>query len=172
MFSSFFALAGAASWILVGGAVEDPYRLGEPLSDNTVVTDVPGLGTLRLDRDDAIYVTDLRALAARTDPVALDCLVNLTGGTPGATFALGARPAGFPWLPGGYPGSQAMAEYVLDRTECLAGPVALLEAPDGARAIERPAVLADREFVVVGEVRYEGYLSETQVLSVSEAPAG
>lgn len=125
------------------------------------------LGTLSMPAGTSSYVSQLQSLAGRLSDDQRRCLVNLTGGTPIAALALDARPAGFPWLLGGYPGSAEAASYWLAGDECVDGRFALLEAPGGERSIQRPTSFAGREFRVVGEVRFDGYLVETQVLSVA-----
>lgn len=160
----FLVVAGMASWATIDGALEEPYRLAGPLSAASVPTEIPGLGTLELDVDDARYVRDLSALSGDVPPAALSCFVNLTGGTPGAALALNVDPVGAAWLLGGYPGGRETAEYILQNAPCVDGDMLVLEALEGSRSIERPAFMAGRSFIEIGRVKYAGYVEETQVL--------
>ena len=168
--ASVFVVVGAIhSFSLVDDATRDPYRLGDPLDAERVEVNLGSLGAVEVRPQTAIWVRELAALAAEVEPEALDCFVDLTGSTPLAAIALGAEPAGLKWLLGGYPGSAEAAAYVIEHADCLDGPLALLEAPDGPRTIPRPAMLADRGFVEVGRTAFDGYVQEQQVLSVAPA---
>lgn len=164
----FFVLAAVTSIGVARDARADPYRLVGPLTTSTERVELGPFGAVRVAPGTAAYVEGLQALAGELTETQRRCLVDLTGGTPLASLALGARPAGATWLLGGYRGSAAAADYWLSLDDCTRGPIALLEAPDGRRSIPRPAWLADRELRPVGRVEFHGYLDETQVLFVAD----
>ncbi|CAN5523289.1 hypothetical protein BH24ACT5_BH24ACT5_02160 [soil metagenome] len=168
----FFVLASVTSMGVIVGAREHPYRLGLPLEESDRRVDLGRFGTVWVAPDTALYITQLQALSAGLSEAERQCFIDLTGGTPVSAIALDARPAGAAWLIGGYEGSADAADYLLTLDECVAGPIALLEAPGGVRSIPRPEWLSDREFRTVGHVEFHGYLDETQVLSVAADDAG
>ena len=173
--ASVFVLVGSIhSFGLIDDATDDPYRLGAPLDAEFVEVTLGSLGPVQAPPATAAYLRELGSLATEVEPEALGCFVDLTGSTPLAAVALGADPAGLKWMSGGYPGSAESAAYVIERADCLDGPVAMLEAPGGVRSIPRPDALADREFVEVGRLDFDGYVQEQQVLSVAstQPPAG
>lgn len=159
---AFFAVAGIVSSRLVDDAVQTPYRLGGPVSASTVPVHLDRLGVIRVAADTASYVTALQALRAAIPDDARDCLVDLSGGTPLSALALGMRPAGYQWILGAYPGSNAMAAALLSGVRCLEGSFVLIEAPGGERAVARPSRLRTDGAVLLGTVRFDGYLHETQ----------
>jgi hypothetical protein len=165
--SVYFLVASLASFGMVDGALATPYRLAGSLEESTRRVELGSFGSVWVTPATETYIATLQALSAELSDAQRACLVDLSGGTPLAAIALGARPAGAAWLIGGYDGSAAAAEYWLSLEDCTTGPIALLEAPGGRRAIPRPAWLAGRELRVVGEVPFDGYQTERQVLSVA-----
>jgi hypothetical protein len=61
----------------------------------------------------ALYITELQALADASGFTPGTPLIDLTGETPGAAYILDGRAYGFPWLLGGYPGSDSAALDIL-----------------------------------------------------------
>jgi hypothetical protein len=164
----FFVLASVSSWGVLDDALLDPYRLRGPLAASSQRIELGRFGAVTVTPQVASYIQGLQALSGQLSDDERQCLINLTGGTPIAAVALDARPAGFAWLLGGYEGSAGAAEYWLSLDDCIAGPIALLEAPGGARSISRPSALSERSFRVVGEVvAFNGDEDEIQVLSVA-----
>lgn len=159
---AFFLVAGIVSARLLDDAVATPYRLGGPLRTSMVPVHLDRLGTVRVVADTASYVTALQALRAAIPDDARDCLVDLSGGTPLSALALGMRPAGYQWILGAYPGSNAMAAALLSGVRCLEGSFVLIEAPGGERAVARPSRFRTDGAVLLGTVRFDGYLHETQ----------
>ncbi|MGD9702362.1 MAG: hypothetical protein AB7Q42_01055 [Acidimicrobiia bacterium] len=163
----FFVLASVASSGAVDDALADPYRLGAPLAESNERIELGRFGPVEVTPSLASYFTGLQALSGELSDEQRGCLIDLTGGTPISAIALDARPAGFAWLLGGYAGSADAADYWLSLDDCVTGPITLLEAPGGERSIRRPPWLSERSFRVVGEVAFNGYLDELQVLSVT-----
>lgn len=69
--------------------------------------------TLIVSQETARYFTELKALANSADFQSDTPIIDLTGHSPGAVYLLEARAYGFPWLLGGYPGSDPAAVYIL-----------------------------------------------------------
>ena len=159
-------LAVAATFGLRADALESPYRLGGPLEASTEQIEFEGLGTMRVSPGVALYVATLRTLAGSVDAAARSCFVDLSGTTPVAALALDAKPAASVWLIGGYPGSEAAADYLLKRADCLDGPVLLLESFETG-AIPRPEALDGLVFEEIGLIRFSGPFEDDQVLSIS-----
>jgi hypothetical protein len=64
-------------------------------------------------------------------------ILDFTGDGPGLIYALEGRPVGLAWLPGGYPGSQAMAARIVERLPLQALQRAwLLSSDNNPRAIK------------------------------------
>jgi hypothetical protein len=166
MFPAFlFLLATSMSSLLVlPAALRDPYR-SPPLSELRVQTTLPGIGQVRLDGDSARYVDSLAALEKLLPVPVGDCFLDLTGGTPASALVLGMRPPN-PWIPGAYAGSNELAQFLVDNFPCVSGKVVVLSSPDGERRIALPRQLLNRRSQEIGRVRFVGYISETQVLSI------
>lgn len=164
----FFLCAAVVSASQVAEALRDPYRLEASVAANRVPVRLRGLGTVEVSPGLARYVIDLQRIGPRVPAAARNCLVDLAGGTPLSALALEARPATTPWTFGGYAGTGPALEYIIGYAPCVSGPVLLIEAVGGERAIARSSVLEGRRATVVGEVRFDGYIDEVQVVSVVE----
>jgi hypothetical protein len=63
-------------------------------------------------------------------------LIDMTGGTPGASVILGSRVLGRPWLIGGYSNSREYVKTILSRMpRSMLKAAWVLEAPQGERSI-------------------------------------
>jgi hypothetical protein len=110
MFASFLTVA-----ILIG-AIADPYRLHEPLWKQTERVEIGALSSeLLVDQSTASYITELQSAAAAHAFRLGTPVIDLTGASPGAVFALGGEAPGIPWLSGGYVGSTPYVREVLSR---------------------------------------------------------
>jgi len=136
---------------------EHPYRQPEPLRlSHATVSLGEGGSQLRVAQETAAYIEALRRIARENGFTLGDPLIDLTGRTPGAAVILGAKAVGQPWLPGGYRGSRAFAEAVLDSVSCddIARAWVLTE-PSGRRALPsdvltRYGLDLSRDFLVAG----------------------
>ena len=123
-------------------AMLKPYRQLKPLLTNTQpIRYLQGDATLKVSDRFAEYLTGLRAQAQAAGFKPGTPVIDLTGHSPGVLYFLGAMPVGQPWLLGGYPGSQDLAQFALDKVACdvLARSWLLLEA-DGPRALPDTAL--------------------------------
>ncbi len=144
---------------LIGYSMENPYRQRTALRhQNEPVAIGPGGATrLLVDLDTARYLRELRA--ALGGPAHKDGmpLLDMTGAHPGALFAVGAKAVGMPWLPGGYPGSEAFANRALSFVPCDELARAwVLTSPSGTRPL--PDSVLERaglknNLVVVANIR-------------------
>jgi hypothetical protein len=108
-----------ASFMTAGlliGAMRNPYRLSAAISQQTEPVVIgPRAASLLVDRTTADYIKTLQA-AARTHGFQAGLpILDLTGASPGAVFALGGIAPGRGWLNGGYPGSADAARESLKR---------------------------------------------------------
>ena len=89
---------------------------------------------------DAATYESLGSLASAARAVGLvpgQTILDFTGDGPGLVYALEGRPAGLAWLPGGYPGSQAIAARIIERLPLHALQSAwLLSSDNNPRAIK------------------------------------
>ena len=91
-----------------------PYRQKHSVweMNHIVQVDESKNNKLLVSRETQRYINELRALAGEIF-VAKTPLIDMTGHSPGAAFLLGGRAPVFPWLLGGYPGSDISAEHIL-----------------------------------------------------------
>jgi uncharacterized membrane protein YhaH (DUF805 family) len=98
------------------GALANPYRLESPIWNQDQPVQVgPRAAPLLVDRLTANYISVLRQAAQTRGFEPGTPVIDLTGEAPGTVFALGGEAPGGPWLPGGYPGSEAVAREILGR---------------------------------------------------------
>jgi len=171
IFRNFISVAVIASVLVVlNKGIEQPYRLPTRLSDqNEVVSLLSGRGYLKVDHSTAEYIYKLKQIARNADWIPGTTLIDLTGGSPGATLILDAKIVGFPWLAGGYKGSRAFVtgvlELVPEEERCSAW---VLTAAQGSR-MNTTDILLDMNlkfpdnYKAVGKVR-TGHRNELQVL--------
>lgn len=154
------ALATGAQVIalmIITASVESPYRQPQALRlSETKVEIADGKSALFVSDGYAAYLDTLITLAGRAGFQPGTPVIDLTGQSPGALYALGASIIGQAWTIGGYPGSDKLAGFMLSRVPCdqLANAWLLYE-PNGPRRID-PAVLntfgadLERDFRSVG----------------------
>jgi hypothetical protein len=123
--------------VLVSVSMEHPYRQTLPLRHATDAVRIgPEGSTLLLSKDLAEYVRGLRRLADKGGFETNTPMIDLTGYSPGAVYALGGNALGAPWLIGGYHGSARSATTVLDAVSCDELAVAwILTEPGGPNEI-------------------------------------
>ena len=92
-----------------------PYRQDAPVWAMREAVALPAASAqpLLVSESMARYVRDLRALAAAAGYQPGMPIIDLTGRTPGAVYALAGRAPVFPWLLSTYEGSNPAAAYVL-----------------------------------------------------------
>lgn len=147
-----------------------PQRLPEKISaQNVESTFLTGQGSLYVDKTTARYISDLKSIALKGGWETGTSLIDLTGGSPGATFILGGKFIGRPWLSGGYGGSNTfaltflkMAPYSIQQSAWI------LTAPKGRRKISNQILLDlglsfPNGYTAVGEIK-TGHRNEDQVL--------
>lgn len=167
----FFSVGAIAANHMLREALRSPYRLNGALHAENVGVELGGVGRIDVHPQTARYVNDMHRIGAEIPEEARDCLVDLAGGTPLAALALDVRPASVPWIIGGYAGSSEFANYVLSGSPCLAGPYVLIEAPNGERAVPRPAWVDTSTATLLGRAEYAGYLTEEQFVWLVPAPS-
>lgn len=156
----------ATSLLQVPEATAMPYRLDGSVESGTTVVEIGDFGNLHVSEKLAKYIVGLQAISPYIPDAARACLVDLAGGTPLSAIVLRARSATVPWVPGGYPGSAASMEYLLQFAPCVDGEVLVIQAPGGTREIALPAVLEGRRSTELGRIAYDGNIKEIQIISV------
>jgi len=151
-------------------AYKKPYRLPAKVKDQVIMVTFAGMnGAVFVDEKTANYLNDLKknALGAGWKPGMY--LIDMTGGSPGATVILGGRAPGAPWLLGGYKGSNAFARVTLasvSRKTLL--DAWILTAHGGKRKLSDDVLLDlglgfPSDYEMVGQVR-TGHRNEEQML--------
>lgn len=114
-----------------------PYRQPQPLwLDQDVVRIAVTGARLRVPRQVAEYLGNLDRLARSHGFQSGDPMLDLTGQSPGALYAIGAKAIGRAWMIGGYPGSDVLAAATLDQVPGDELRRAwILSAPSGPRAL-------------------------------------
>ncbi len=104
------ALVSIVVVLVMMNAYEHPYRLpyniGEQIVESSVLM---GGSSLKVDAPTGKYIDTLKKIALKAGWKPKTPLIDLTGGSPGATVILGGKITGFPWLPGNYKGSDEFA---------------------------------------------------------------
>lgn len=123
--------------LIVTSSFKNPYRSPGTIYDQNVpVTFVGSESRILVDNQTAGYINGLKNLALSADWKQDTPLIDMTGGSPGATVILDGRAPGFPWLVGQYEGSDKFVYKAL-----LMAPRAMIEnawiltAPAGKRSI-------------------------------------
>jgi hypothetical protein len=137
---SLAALAAGAELVtiaLVLVSLEYPYRQPQPLRLNEdLITLKPTGASLVVASSFSDYIKALQKLSYDNGFRIGDPMIDLTGASPGALFALGARSIGYPWLNGGYQSSANFAAARLDQVPCEELSQAwLLIEPSGPRKL-------------------------------------
>lgn len=127
--------------------VQHTYRQVAPLAlqDTPQVLGTKG-SVVRVDPGTGRSLLALQQMARDAGMPAGQDMLDLTGDSPGVIYALGARPLGSPWMLGGYPGSSAAIERILQKVDTRRVRVAwLLTSPDKSRrARDWPVILERR----------------------------
>lgn len=147
-----------------------PQRLPEKISAQTIEsTFLTGQGSLYVDKTTAKYISELKSIALKADWKTGTSLIDLTGGSPGATFILGGKFIGRPWLSGGYSGSNTFAfTFLKMASDPIQQSAWILTAPKGSRKISNKILLDlglnfPDGYTAVGKIK-TGYRNEDQVL--------
>jgi hypothetical protein len=107
-----------SSFITLGmliGATATPYRIPPLWNQTAHVTIGARSSSLLVDKITANYISGLQRAAATHGFQLGTPIIDLTGSSPGTVFALGGEAPGIPWLSGGYAGSAAYVQEVLNR---------------------------------------------------------
>jgi hypothetical protein len=121
--------------LVLMNAYQHPYRLPEGITNQDMSVSISG-GRLFLDDTTAHYVRELKRHARQAGWTPGTLLIDMTGGSPGASLILQARIPGTPWLLGNYPGSDAFASKALSSVpEELLQKAWILTAPQGERRL-------------------------------------
>ena len=99
--------------------VSNPYRQMNSISaqvSNTVQD--RNLGGIQVSNEIANDLQQMYSVAADAELKSGQPILDLTGQSPLAIFALDAYPVGSPWMVGGYAGSNALATEVLKEVSC------------------------------------------------------
>lgn len=140
--------------------IEVPYRQPQALYKNSYTLDVGKMGsTLVLDNGFGEYISGAIDLVKQLGFKKGTPMIDLTGQSSGLLYALGAHGVGQAWMIGGYPGSKALAQAMLEKVSCQKLSTAwILAEPDGPRKIT-PEVLLNfganltNDFEVVGSFK-------------------
>ncbi|MDG5467690.1 hypothetical protein P9J64_05060 [Deltaproteobacteria bacterium IMCC39524] len=157
--SQVYCCVVAVSVLLIfQGAFSNPYRCAPIVEQTEMVTVGRAASVIYVDSSTSNYVNTLKEVAQSSGWVIDTPLIDLTGGSPGAAYILGAMTPGAPWLIGGYPGSNAyvgsllsfVANEVLERAW-------VLTSPQGRRHVSE-SILNDfnihfsEDYIYIGEV--------------------
>lgn len=141
-------------------AMENPYRQAQPLRLQATAADVGSdKSKLFLAAEAATYIRDLRKLSTDNGFRAGDPMLDLTGGSPGSIYALGARSPGLAWTLGGYSGSTEYLTAALDQEACdVIAASWILADPDSHRAfsfdlLRRYGIEMSSDYLEVGSIR-------------------
>jgi hypothetical protein len=156
--------------LVLTSAYKNPYRL--PAGVKNQIEPVTFAGSKRsvfVDKKTAKYVNDLKRIAFDAGWKRGIPLVDLTGGSPGATVILGGRILAIPWLLGGYKGSNNFAHSALKMvSSSTLHDSWVLTAPEGKRRLSseilsRLGLDFPDAYKAVGKLR-TGHRNEKQVL--------
>ena len=156
-------------FLILTHAYRNPYRIDKVKDQVVRVSFVGHDGAIFVDEDTADYINNLKkpALDAGWKPGMF--LIDMTGGSPGATVILGGRAPGTPWLLGGYKGSDNFARGILAKVSApILHTAWILTAPKGKRKLSNE-VLSDLglefplNYEAVGKAK-TGHRNEDQLL--------
>jgi hypothetical protein len=127
----------AMTAVFVFRGMTTPYRQTRPLTADADAIQIAESGArLLVSQDFAEYINATLRLARDAGFKAGTPMIDLTGHYPGMLYIMAAKPVGVPWLLGGYPGSNALAEKHLNRASCDELAVSwILTEPDGLRKL-------------------------------------
>jgi hypothetical protein len=147
-----------------------PYRQNVSVWQMDYSAQVDQTNTLIVSQEMGRYIDALQTAAFEAGFQPETPLIDLTGSSPGAAYVLRGRAHVFPWPPGGYPGSDAAAVFILSRwqPQALAAAWVLTADREGAPYLT-PSILREvgldfpADYERVGEIRLpEG--DRTQIL--------
>jgi len=151
-------------------AFKNPYRLPGTISEQVVKSSfLTDSGSLMVDSSTAVYISGLKRIAQEAGWEPGTPLIDLTGGSPGATVILDGRIVGLPWLIGGYKGSNEFVKTLLKIVaESVQKKAWVLTAPEGKRSLSNKILSGinlnfPEGYVAVGKVR-TGHRNELQIL--------
>lgn len=124
--------------LIMSYAIYNPYRLNGDLDKQTEsVSFIGNAREIKVEPATAQYINELKTQAAAAGWQSGELLLDLTGGSPGASVILAARVMPTPWLLGGYKGSTPMVEYILAHEPTASLQNAwVLTAPEGRRKLD------------------------------------
>ena len=131
-----FLLMGSCIFSIAG---ENPYRQNQPLAKQSGELKLAGWKVgLKVEEERADYYRALQRGALSAGLESGNYLTDLSGGSQGVSVVLDLIPLGSPWMPGGYPGSLEVAEFLLGKTD----PQKLKESwilvtPDSRRRLDK-----------------------------------
>jgi hypothetical protein len=150
--------------------LKHPYRLPSKISDQVIECSFyNSSGSLFVDSPTAGYINGLKRIAQKSGWEPGTPLIDLTGGSPGATLILGGRTIGTPWLLGGHPGSTEFAKKVIEKIPMALQKAAwVLTAPQGKRSLPDKLLVEiglkfPEKYIPVGKVK-TGHRNEIQIL--------
>lgn len=113
------AAALVATVGILFASAEHPYRQIAPLRMQNTATEL-GVGhqQLLLNSEAAAYVHNLKTIAADNGFAPGSPVIDLSGVSPGAVYALGGKAPGAAWLIAGYPGSSNFLKAALANVGC------------------------------------------------------
>lgn len=125
------------SLLLLQKSMDFPYRQPYPLHLNNYAINIPqSNSTILVSKEYSRYINraqDLSKLAGFKMDMPI---IDLTGQSPGLLYLLGATNVGYPWISGGYPGSEAVAYEGLRLVSCeLLSTSWILTEVDGPRKV-------------------------------------
>ncbi|WP_157559246.1 hypothetical protein [Hydrogenophaga crassostreae] len=146
--------------LMLHQGMERPYRQNQPLSENQSVTELGrSKSKLILSSEYSNYIESAKNLAHQGGFEINTPFIDLTGQSPGISFALGGVSLGQAWFIGGYPGSVDLANASLDRVPCsMIADAWLLLEPNGPNSI--PIEVVNRQ----GYRFPEGYVEKGALL--------
>jgi hypothetical protein len=143
--------------IFLLNSVESPYRQPENMFKETQSVEI-GNSKLRVNTKIAAYFNEIKEIATSGRFKPDNGMIDLTGCSPGFAFLMGSYNIAFPWLAGGYPGSQASAFFYLNQMPVDQIRKAwVLTEPSGKLALN-PDILSnwglslENDYELVGEV--------------------
>ena len=110
-----FLLMGSCIFSIAG---ENPYRQNQALGKQSEKLKLVGWKVgLKVEKERFDYYQALQRGASQAGLKPGSYLIDLSGASPGVSVVLDLIPLGSPWMPGGYPGSLEVAEFLLGNTD-------------------------------------------------------
>jgi hypothetical protein len=148
-----------ATVIFLLKAVGSPYRQPNNLFKETRSVEINNpKSNLRVNINVAKYFEDVRQIAINGNFKSDDSIIDLTGCSPGIAVILGSLNLGPPWAIGGYPGSNQMVLFFLEKTQFDQIRKAwVITEPTGKRALNEEilsnlGLTLNNNYELIGEV--------------------